>query len=388
MPEFPFKEARLVNSDKPLTARWYIVFWVWDALQNKLIRKRDYQVNSYKTKAERLAWAKTACRELNKALLDGKHINTKKHKEEKNEALVISFRKDYTVFQAFEAIKPIIKATKRIDTYNSYSSVANLFVKFCISQKWDTWHISALQTEDIISFLDYSQTNGIGNTTRNKYLGFIKAMLSAMKDRRMISENPALGIKEEPEDIGKNIAYNDDQIKALKEAILVNNPRLWLFIQFMYYGFIRPAEIGKMQVYMIEVKNGQIVLPAHICKNRKTRYVRIADNFQKAIDELNLHLYRPSDYVFGKNLVSGQIKIQKNYASALHSKFVTSLKLGPDYTFYSWKHTGVVKHYRAGIDIKSIQQQVGHSSLEETNKYLKSLGLLADKSAFDKSPGI
>jgi integrase len=289
--------------------------------------------------------------------------------------------------EAFEAIKPIIKATKRPDTYNSYSSVANLFVHFCKNQGWDKWQIAKLQTEDIISFLDHSQAaGGINNTTRNKYLGFIKAMLTAMKVRKFIPENPAFGITEEPEDIGKNIAYNDEQIKKLKEAITGKSPRLWLFLQFMFYGFIRPAEIGRMQVYMIELQNDQIVLPANICKNRKTRYVRISANFRSYIEQLNLDQYRPTDYVFGKNLISGQFKIQKNFASALHAEYVQHFKFGPDFTLYSWKHTGVVKHYRAGVDIKSIQQQVGHASLEETNKYLKSLGLLADKAAFDKSP--
>lgn len=113
MPEFPFKEARLVNSDKPFTVRWYIVFWVWDALQHRMVRKRDYQVNNYKTRAERLAFSKKTCRELNKALLDGKHINAKQHKEQT--VKVVSFRKDYTVTvctaeSATVPTKPIVPA--------------------------------------------------------------------------------------------------------------------------------------------------------------------------------------------------------------------------------------------------------------------------------------
>lgn len=48
-------------------------------------------------------------------------------------------------------------------------------------------------------------------------------------------------------------------------------------------------------------------------------------------------------------------------------KLIKSLKLGTDYTLYSWKHSGV--------DIKSIQNQCRHHSLEQTDIYLKSLGL-------------
>ena len=56
-------------------------------------------------------------------------------------------------------------------------------------------------------------------------------------------------------------------------------------------------------------------------------------------------------------------------------KLIKELNLGSDYTLYSWKHSGVVAAYNAGIDIKTIQNQCRHHSLEQTDIYLKSLGL-------------
>ena len=56
-------------------------------------------------------------------------------------------------------------------------------------------------------------------------------------------------------------------------------------------------------------------------------------------------------------------------------RLITELHLGKDYTLYSWKHSGVVAAYNAGIDIKTIQNQCRHHSLEQTDIYLKSLGL-------------
>ena len=56
-------------------------------------------------------------------------------------------------------------------------------------------------------------------------------------------------------------------------------------------------------------------------------------------------------------------------------KLIKALNLGKDYTLYSWKHSGVVVAYKAGIDIKTIQSQCRHKSLEQTDIYLKSLGL-------------
>ncbi len=46
-----------------------------------------------------------------------------------------------------------------------------------------------------------------------------------------------------------------------------------------------------------------------------------------------------------------------------------------DVTMYSWKHTGNCNAYRAGADIKALQQQNRHHSLEMTDVYLRSMGL-------------
>ena len=56
-------------------------------------------------------------------------------------------------------------------------------------------------------------------------------------------------------------------------------------------------------------------------------------------------------------------------------KLIPELNLSEEYTLYSWKHSGVVSAYNAGVDIKTIQRQCRHSSLEQTDVYLKSLGL-------------
>lgn len=55
-------------------------------------------------------------------------------------------------------------------------------------------------------------------------------------------------------------------------------------------------------------------------------------------------------------------------------RIVEKLKMKKNFTLYSWKHTGVVNAYHAGIDIKSIQMQCRHHSIQQTDTYLKSLG--------------
>ncbi len=70
----PFKKARLYDAKGDLKKRWYINFNVWSELKNKMIRKRDYSVNEYKTVAQRNAHAKKRIKEINKLLESGYYI--------------------------------------------------------------------------------------------------------------------------------------------------------------------------------------------------------------------------------------------------------------------------------------------------------------------------
>jgi integrase len=211
-----------------------------------------------------------------------------------------------------------------------------------------------------------------------------------MVERSMLDVNPANGIKKLAEDIGGNTAYTLDQIEVLKKALQAKDKRLWLFVSFMLYGFIRPAEIGRLQVKNIDLQKNEIFLPGTITKNRKPRHVKISAPFRSYIDQLNLSDHHGNDFIFGYNLQTGTRHIQKNYASKSHTDVARSkgIDLSKEYTLYSWKHTGVVLHYKAGIDIKTLQAQIGHQSLQETDIYLKSLNLYTNTEIQDKSPVI
>jgi integrase len=397
MPLPPYTKAHLVNAHKPVTERWYIVFWAWNALTGKKVRKRCYLVNNQKTKATRLAFAAKRIAAINDLLEGGYHFNPKKKKSQQV-ALYTEKSRVYTISEAFKFILPVIKNSKRGATHNSYNSIANLFQQFCEDAGWIDWKIDTLEKTDIISFLDYIQAprvdadnkmiKGVSNTTRNKYKDYLGAIFTLLIERGKMKTNVAHGIKKLREDEGGNTAYLPEQIEVLKEAITAKNNRLWLFITFMLYGFIRPAEIGRLKVKMIDLNGNMIRMPGSITKNGYDRNVRISQHFKAYLAELDLPKYSPEHYVFGYNLVTGPKPVQKNQANLMHNRIARALGFGGEYTLYSWKHTGVVLHYRKGIDIKTLQAQIGHRSIQETDTYLKSLGLYENTEIEDKSPAI
>ena len=70
-----------------------------------------------------------------------------------------------------------------------------------------------------------------------------------------------------------------------------------------------------------------------------------------------------------------------------YRQVLNSLNFDDHFTLYSWKHTGNVTAYKNGIDIYAIMKQNGHTSIDTTMKYLKTLGLIIDidfTNKFDK----
>ena len=98
----------------------------------------------------------------------------------------------------------------------------------------------------------------------------------------------------------------------------------------------------------------------------------IPESFRRVIAESN-EFNSEGEYLFQSR--NKEKPVSKNVMGSRYRNLTKDLKLGKDFTLYSWKHSGVVAAYNAGIDIKTIQSQCRHHSLEQTDIYLKSLGL-------------
>jgi integrase len=104
------------------------------------------------------------------------------------------------------------------------------------------------------------------------------------------------------------------------------------------------------------------------------------------LPELNfLVQYDPELFIFGG---PGPEAPSRDSLSKAHKKILEAVKIKGRYGFYSWKHTGVVKAYKAGINMKDLQMQLRHHSLDMVNEYLKNLGVMDSDRIRDLFPAI
>ena len=178
--------------------------------------------------------------------------------------------------------------------------------------------------------------------------------------------------------------FSEGQIRFLSKNISAKDPELWMIIRFIFFCFIRPAELRLLKVGDIILEDGKICIPAAVSKNRKTQYVVIPDKFLEEIYPILLER-NPGEYLVG----GGFSPVGKNWLSNKHQKLLKEFHFNTEHhKLYSWKHTGAVTAVKNGVHIKQLQLQLRHHSLDQVNEYLRQLGVLDLGDFASKMPAI
>jgi integrase len=367
---YPFKKARLNDCDGDITKRWYIEFYAFDVQQKKLVRKRFYEVNDYTTGTQRRGYARRMIRELNQLLEDGYHLDVNKAPSVVEETKLETTTLADAIKLALEIKKPSIRPS----SYPSYKSSVKIFTVWACRNKIAGMDIVYFDRLRAVYFNDYLLIECRYNArTVNGHVAYMKSLFQLLVEREFIGENPFKNIPKHKESTSRrNRAFSKQQIETIKKIVEKKNPQLWLFIQFIYFCFLRPNEIRQLEHRYFNMEERTILVPGSISKNGKDGYVSIPDGFYEQLKQSD-YFKSGTKYVFQAS--KGDKPISKNVMTERFRKLIKQLNLGSDYTLYSWKHSGVVAAYNAGVDIKSIQNQCRHHSLEQTDIYLKSLGL-------------
>jgi site-specific recombinase XerD len=363
--KLPYKEATLNDRGGKLTSRWYIQFWVWSDIENKMIRRWDYAINRENGKDEadtiriRRAYAKARIRAINQLLEEGYHVKEKI--EEKSIDMTVRQAMDY-------ALK--ISGLKG-GSYNSYSSTMNIFLEWAKTNQLDTINLDRFKRKDAYQYIDWRISCGIAGVTINNDVSYIRRLWSILKKREIIQVNPFSELEKQKEERSfRNLAYTDSEIELLKTEISAADPELWSFVQMIYNTFARPNEIRQLKVSDIRLSDRLIYIDASISKNNKSEFVTIPDSLLDTIIDL-IKFKSSGDWLFP----GIKTCISKNRMNSRHSEILSKHNFSEDHTLYSWKHTGVVRAFKAGVDLKRIQLQCRHGSILQTDIYLKSMGL-------------
>jgi integrase len=227
-------------------------------------------------------------------------------------------------------------------------------------------HIQAIR-EKLLSL-------GKSKATVNRYMAHIRTVLYMAKDEwEVISRLPKFNMYKEKE--GRLFFYSKQQERDLlawyikqglkKEADL---------IAVLFDTGMRMGEALKMEYDRhIDLEGSKIILTADICKSGKPRTIPLTQ--------------RASYILKKRRLLEGQIhsgpfsSVGYSYLQKRQKLARKELGLPDEACFHACRHTCATRLLGNGVDIRTVQEWLGHSSITTTERYLKTTGKRMEKAA-------
>jgi integrase len=385
-----YKLAKLHDAGCDLTKTWYVYFSFRDNKTGKFRFFRLYgDINQSKKKEQRVIKAQRLIDDIDLKLKSGWNpfsginyytdfLSTKRKGIEK--------QADYSVLYWLNHYLSVRDTRNRNKTTQTYLSKLRIFFEFLKQNSIDKINIQQFTEQHAKDFNTYLIKKNLSPTTVNEYNRTLKSFFTDLVADELILKNPFGKFKKIPEHREGKHPFSNLQIAQLKNEICKTDAQLWLAVNLMYYCFIRPGEIRMLKLSDIYFEEQKIKIRSEISKNKKTQYVSIPFQLLDLMIKQELNKYNSEFYVIGCDGEPGQEPVTRDFLSKKHKEITKRLGYSSRFTFYSWKHTGALAAWRAGISIKDIKEQMRHHSLDMTDIYLKTIGAIDCEDIRNKFP--
>lgn len=237
------------------------------------------------------------------------------------------------------------------------------------------------------------------NNAYNKHLNHLKAILSELIQWDIIETNPAHKINNlEVMESDANTPASAQEIEVIKKELETKYAEFNTFLITIFHTGIRPEEILKITLEMVDLENSEIVLPPEITKTKRKRIVPINQHLMVHYKNMNFEPLPKEYYLFGsfresgkgnigkyKDFIPGPTHINRDTATKRWEKIVKK-GLGIQMNMYALKHHGANMKILAGLGLESLKELYGHSSKLMTKKYAKVVKEVHRKKILEYSP--
>ncbi|MCU0468418.1 MAG: site-specific integrase [Arcicella sp.] len=226
---------------------------------------------------------------------------------------------------------------------------------------------------NVLLYRDYLlKSKDVSARTVNNQITLICSLFSELVQREIAEFNPASSIVKLKVKDGRNFAFSADEKRKLINYIQEHDKELYVFVNFLYYTYIRPDELRFLRVK--DLRTNQLYIDSGISKNNNSEFAMIPEHLEELIEKYEIRKRHGDSFLFFSVKKGLQVPRSENYFYQKHRAILNLLEIDKRCTMYSWKHTGVCDAHDANIPIDYLRQQLRHKDLTTTQKYLKSLG--------------
>jgi integrase len=352
---------------KSLTRKWYIEYKFLNN-EGKLCKsKYSGDINHYNTVEQREEEAQKAIDYINK------FADTPPKRPGSRKALPVGLQDESLLIKLVEDFLHQRKSRVRSKSYSTYKSVVYNFIHWLNENKYSSSKIKYFGEDLASKYID--SLSPLANNTKNKHLVVLRMLFKYALKSKVIKSNPFESVDGFSKVAVPAAAFTPEQRYRLRREIEGEDPQLWLFCMMIFYTFIRPGELRMLKVENVWLDEHKIEIPAEVSKNKKRQFVQIPTQLAVMLEDMDIRQYPGNYYLFTADGYPGLKHVSINYMSNRFRNYLVKLKFSKRHVLYSWKHTGAAACAKAGIPVKDIQLQLRHHSLDQTDQYLKSMGL-------------
>lgn len=345
---------------------WYVGFYAFDPLIGRLHRKR-IKINFIEKKSERRRYANGLIVRLNRKLESGWNPWI----ESENEKAY------HTIAEVFEHYRRFIEKMYmdniyREDTYVTYISYLRNVEKYLAEMRTPPTYIYQFDRTIVQSFLEYIYIER-NNTpqTRDNYLTFIRVLSTWLMQNQYLKTKPTEGIAtfgKRSKKKKRTIISKEDMIR-LRDFLMRTNKHYLLACYLIYYCFIRPKELSKIQLKHLSISKQTIFIPDTNSKNRKDGTVTLPKKVVEMMIDLNIFSHANDDFLFSENFKPGkEEKSEKKFRDYWTRVIRKELRFPASYKFYSLKDSGITSMLQQFPSIM-VRDQARHSTITMTDTY-------------------
>ncbi|MDU0200699.1 MULTISPECIES: tyrosine-type recombinase/integrase [Paenibacillus] len=235
--------------------------------------------------------------------------------------------------------------------------------------------LSTIEAIDIMRFLTKMRQGGAGDAARNRYLSSIRTFFTALIDLQLASSNPSLHIKKSKVEKNQIPTFLSEQLlsvflQSIEGKYQIRNVAMFLL---MSYAGLRVSELHRLNTADFNLTTKSLLVYG---KGRKWRLIPLPDELVKVLNKAlaeRLDSRNKGEQPFFVSQFGRRISIRmiqtiaekhfeelKKHYAELQGKSISSHKL---------RHTFATMQVLAGTDIRTLQELLGHASIQTTQIY-------------------
>lgn len=338
----------------------------------------EQSLNEIKNFKKRVVWANAMCKELKNRLQRGWNPVTDTYPD--NNLVTIQQLSNFSFRQAMEFAFKQKEESWRGKSSKDYKGIKKYLIEAANEIGLADDPIKDFRRAHFRLILDeVVAIRELSPSGFNKYRSALSTFLSTLMEYDVVDANYMEAIRQKKVKKGfAHIPPNVDQRLLIVDRIKREHRSYYRFLSLIYGCALRPVEITRIRIYMLDKIEGVLRLPGDITKNGDAAVIPVPNWVMGLLSEMNLHNYDEDCFLFGgfpNTYMPGKKQMGVNTSNTTW-RTIVKVGLGLDIDQYSLKKLSgddmVRLQRREGVsDLLSLPQSLmRHGSSRQTEDYV------------------